>query len=92
MDPLSEQFFHPPAVRLEADDHLAIAHQRRRRTAFPCIHQLVVGARIRLDVLAFIRDAPLPKELLGRPAIASAGLVVQDDLLHRMSLLNMTLH
>ena len=84
-DPLGEQLFHTTPVRLEAADHLPVNHQRGRGTAFPLIHQLIVGARICLDVLALVGDALLPKELLGRPAIPSTGLVVQDDLLHRMS-------
>ena len=42
-----------------------------------------------LDVLALVGDALLPKELIGRPAIPSAGLVVQDDPLHWMSSLFM---
>jgi hypothetical protein len=75
-------------VRLEADDRLAVDHQRGRRPALPVIDQLVIGVRVRLDVLALVGDALLPKELFGRPAIPSAGLVVQDDLLHWMSSLS----
>jgi hypothetical protein len=86
MDPLGQQLFHPTPVRLEAADHLPVNHQRGRGTAFPLIHQLIVGARICLDVLPLVGDAPLPKELLGRPAIPSTGLVVQNHLLHGMFL------
>jgi hypothetical protein len=74
--PLCEQRLYPLTVRLEADDHLAVDHQRGRRPAFPVIDQLVIGVRVRLDVLALVGDAFLPKELFGRPTIPSAGLVV----------------
>jgi hypothetical protein len=80
--PLGEQLLYAFTVGLEADDHLAIDHQRSRRTAFPSVHQLVISARVRLDVLALVGDALLPKELFGCPAIPSAGLVVQDNPLH----------
>src|ERR671930_134345 len=84
LPPLCQQLLHPLTVGLEADDHLVVDHQRGRRPAFPCIDQLVIGARVRLDVLALVGDALLPKELFGCPTIPSAGLVVQDDLLHWM--------
>jgi hypothetical protein len=87
--PLGEQVLYPFTVGLEADDHLAVDHQRGRRTALPSVDQLVIGARVRLDVLALVGDALLPKELFGRPAIPSAGLVVQDDPLHWMASLFM---
>src|SRR5262249_11974338 len=79
---LGEQLLYPFTVGLEADDHLAVDHQRRRRTALPSVHQLVIGTRIRLDVLAVVGDTLPPKELFGCPAIPSAGLMVQDNLLH----------
>jgi hypothetical protein len=87
--PLGEQRLYPLPVRLEADEHLAVDHQRGRAPAFPCIDQLGIGVRVRLDVLALVGDALLPKELFGRPAIPSAGLVVQDDPLHWMASLFM---
>ena len=89
MVPLGEQLFHTLPVLLEADDGLPIDHQRGRRAAFPLVHQLIVGIRICLDILALIGDALLPKELFGRPTIPSAGLVVQDDPLHWMASLFM---
>lgn len=84
---LGEQLFHALSVLSEADDSLPIDHQRGRRAAFPLVHQLVVGVRICLDVLALIGDALLPKELFGGLAIPSSGLVIENDLLHRMFLL-----
>jgi hypothetical protein len=87
MVPLGEQLFHTLPVLLEADDGLPIDHQRGRRAAFPLVHQLIVGVRICLDVLALIGDALLPKELFGGQAIPSSGLVIENDLLHRMFLL-----
>jgi hypothetical protein len=89
LPPLRQQLLHPFTVGLEADEHLAVDHQRGRAPAFPCIDQLVIGVRVRLDVLALVGDALLPKELFGRPAIPSAGLVVQDDPLHWMASLFM---
>src|SRR5215813_9869996 len=86
LQPLRQQLLYALAVRLEPADHLAIDHQRGRRPAFPFIDQLVIGARVRLDVLSLVGDALLPKELFGRPAIPSAGLVVQQYLFHRTSL------
>jgi hypothetical protein len=83
---LREQLFHPTPVGLEATDHLPVDHQCSRGPAFPLIHQLVVGAGIRLDVLPLIGNTLLPKELLGSPAIPSTGLVVQNHLLHRLFL------
>ena len=65
MVPLGEQLFHTLPVLSEADDSLPIDHQGGRRAAFPLVHQLIVGARICLDVLALIGDALLPKELFG---------------------------
>jgi hypothetical protein len=85
--PLGQQLFHPLAVPLEAADHLPINHQCGRRTAFPLIHQLIVGTRVCLDVLPLKGDALLPKELLGRPAVPSTGLMVQNHLLHDRFLL-----
>src|ERR671930_27569 len=82
LPPLCQQLLHPFTVGLEAADHLAVDHQRGRRPAFPFIDQLVIGVRVRLDVLALVGDALLPKELFGCPAIPSAGLVVQDNPLH----------
>jgi hypothetical protein len=84
---LGEQLFHTMPVLLEADDGFPIDHQRGRRAAFPLVHQLVVGVWICLDVLTLIGDALLPKELFGGMAIPSSGLVIENDLLHRMSLL-----
>src|SRR5215510_2765803 len=52
LPPLRQQLLHPFTVGLEADDHLAVDHQRGRRPAFPLIDQLVIGVRVRLDVLA----------------------------------------
>jgi hypothetical protein len=80
--PLGEQLLHPLAVGLEPDDHLLVNHQRGRRTAFPPVHQFVISRWICLDVLPFIGDSLLPKELFGRPTVPSAGLVVQDNPLH----------
>ena len=84
---LGEQLFHTLPVLVEADDGLPIDHQRGRRAAFPLVHQLIVGVRVCLDVLALIGDALLPKELFGGRAIPSSGLVIENDLLHRMFLL-----
>ena len=85
--PLGEKLFHTLPVLSEANDGLPIDHQGGRRAAFPLVHQLIVGARICLDVLALIGDALLPKELFGGLAIPSSGLVIENDLLHRMFLL-----
>jgi hypothetical protein len=79
---LGEQLLYPLAVGLKAGDHLTVDHQRGRGTAFPLIDQLVIGLRICLDILPFIGNTLVPKELLGRPAIPSTGLMVQQHLLH----------
>jgi hypothetical protein len=75
------------SIRLEALDDLAVDHERRRGAALPRVDQLIACPRIGLDVLRFVGDAVLPKELLGGAAVPSARLVIENYTRHHATLL-----
>jgi hypothetical protein len=75
------------SIRLEALDDLAVDHERRRGAALPRVDQLIARPRIGLDVLRFVGDAVLPKELLGGAAVPSARLVIENYTRHHAALL-----
>jgi len=82
-----EELLDARSIRLEALDDLAVDHERRRGAALPRVDQLIARPRIGLDVLRFVGDAVLPKELLGGAAVPSARLVIENYTRHHAALL-----
>ena len=83
-----EELLDAGSIRLEALDDLAVDHERRRGAALPRVDQLIARPRIGLDVLRFVGDAVLPKELFGGAAIASARLMVESYTRYHAALLS----